>query len=371
MTTKKILIAVALAAAIGAPATGFLNGAEGQAISSTGMRIPFPHALPIGAFSRQSELASLDRADAWLNGPELTPEALRGKVVLINFWTYSCINWRRQLPYLRAWHEKYKDQGLVVIGVHAPEFEFEKTLSNIRWATKDMRIDYPVAVDNNHSIWRAFRNGAWPALYFIDAQGRLRHQHLGEGSYQQSEMVIQSLLREAGSSGTAHLPPVLDVSGHELAADWANLRSPENYVGFARTENFASPGGLLRNAPRRYLTPSKLSVNEWALSGEWTVRKDAALLDASNGSIRYRFHARDLHLVMGPAKPGTSVKFRVLIDGKAPGANQGVDIDEQGYGTVTEQRMYQLVRQAGPVVDRLFEIEFTGAGAEVFAFSFG
>lgn len=371
MTTKKMLIAVALAASFGAPAAGILNEAEAQVISSTGMRIPYPHTMPIGLFGRQSELASLDHADAWLNGSALTPEALRGKVVLINFWTYSCINWRRQLPYLRTWHEKYKDQGLVVIGVHAPEFEFEKSLANVGWATKDMRIDYPVAVDNSHAIWRGFRNGAWPALYFIDAQGRLRHQFLGEGSYQQSEMVIQALLREAGASGTAHQPAAIEVSGHELAADWANLRSPENYIGFARTENFASPGGLLRNAAHRYQAPAQLDVNEWALSGDWTVRKDTAALNAPNGAIRYRFHARDLHLVMGPAKADMPVKFRVLIDGKAPGPDHGVDIDAQGYGTVTEQRMYQLVRQSGPVADRLFEIEFSGPGVEAFAFSFG
>jgi len=290
---------------------------------------------------------------------------------LISFWTYSCINWRRQLPYLRVWHEKYKQHGLVVIGVHAPEFEFEKAISNIHWALEDMRIGYPVVVDSGHSIWRAFRNSAWPALYFFDAHGRLRHKHLGEGEYQQSELAIQSLLREAGTSGMVYEPSQVDAGGHELAADWSNLRSPENYVGFERTANFTSPGGLLRNRARDYTAPGKLRLNEWALSGKWIVRKDAALLGGLNGSIKYRFHARDLHVVMGPVKPGASVKFRVLIDGRPPGSDRGVDTDGDGYGTVIEQRMYQLVRQSGSVTDRLFEIEFSGPGAEVFAFSFG
>lgn len=371
MNTNKFLVAAVLAAAIGAPAAGFVNDMKAQPVTSTGVRVPFLHGFPIGPFAGQNELASLDRANEWLNSPALTPESLRGKVVLINFWTYTCINWRRQLPYVRAWQEKYKDQGLVVIGVHAPEFEFEKNIANVRWAVNDMKIDYPVAVDNNHAIWRAFRNQAWPALYFIDAQGRVRHQFFGEGAYEQSEMVIQALLREAGATGVSREPTMVNARGHDAAPDWGNLKSPENYVGFERTENFASPGGVLRDEPRLYQRPARLGLNEWALSGDWTVRKDAAALNKAGGSITYRFHARDLHLVMGPAVPGTSVKFRVLVDGQPPGAAHGVDVDGQGNGTVTEQRMYQLIRQPGPIADRQFEIEFFGPGVEAFAFTFG
>jgi thiol-disulfide isomerase/thioredoxin len=371
MNTKKLFAAAVLAAAIGAPIAGFISDLKGLPMTSTGVRAPFLHGFPIGQFSNQTELASLARANEWLNSAPLTPEALRGKVVLVNFWTYTCINWRRQLPYVQAWAEKYKDQGLVVIGVHAPEFEFEKNIGNVRWAVNDMKIDYPVAVDNNHAIWRAFDNQAWPALYFIDAQGRVRHHHFGEGSYEQSEMVIQALLREAGATNVSHEPVSVNARGLDAAADWGNLKSPENYVGFERTENFASPGGIAPNKARTYERPAQLRLNQWALSGDWTVKKGAAALNKAGGSITYRFHARDLHLVMGPATPGTSGKFRVLIDGKAPGAAHGDDVDEQGYGTVTEQRLYQLIRQSGPIADRQFEIEFSGPGAEAFAFTFG
>lgn len=371
MKTNKLLVAAILAAAIGVPIAGFVNEMRAQPMTSTGVRVPFLHGFPIGPFAGQNELASLDRANEWLNSPPLTPEALRGKVVLVNFWTYTCINWRRQHPYVRAWHEKYKDQGLVVIGIHAPEFEFEKNIANIRWALNDMKIDYPVAVDHNHTIWRAFKNQAWPALYLIDAQGRVRHHFLGEGAYEQSEMIIQALLREAGASGVSREPVKVDARGHDAAADWTNLKSPENYVGFERAESFASPGGISRNKPRIYERSTRLSLNEWALSGDWTVRNDAAALNKPGGSITYRFHARDLHLVMGPAAHGSSVKFRVLIDGQPPGEARGVDVDGEGYGKVAEQRMYTLIRQIGPIADRQFEIEFFDPGAEVFAFTFG
>jgi thiol-disulfide isomerase/thioredoxin len=371
MKPNKLLVAAILAAAAGAPIAGFLNEMRAQPMTPTGVRVPFLHGFPVGPFAGQNELASLERANEWLNSTPLTPEALRGKVVLVSFWTYTCINWRRQFPYVRAWHEKYRDQGLVVIGVHAPEFEFEKNVANVSWAVKDMKVDYPVAVDNHHAIWRAFSNQAWPALYFIDAQGRVRHHFFGEGAYEQSEMVIQSLLREAGATGVSREPVTVNAVGHDAAADWSSLRSPENYVGFERTENFASPGGVLRNEPRMYQPPARLALNEWALSGDWTMRKDAAALNKPGGTIAYRFHARDLHLVMGPAAAGSAVKFRVLIDGQPPGAARGVDVDEQGHGTVTGQRMYQLIRQPGPVADRRFEIEFSGPGVEAFAFTFG
>jgi thiol-disulfide isomerase/thioredoxin len=340
-------------------------------MTSSGVRVPFLHEFPTRPSAGQAELASLARANEWVNSPPLTPEALRGKVVLVNFWTYTCINWRRQLPYVQAWAEKYKDQGLVVVGVHAPEFEFEKNIGNVRWAVKDLKIGYPVAVDNNHTIWRAFSNQAWPALYFIDAQGRIRHHHFGEGAYEQSEMVIQALLREAGATEVSREPVSVNARGLDVAADWTNLRSPENYVGFERTENFASPGGVAPDRPRMYEPPTRLRLNQWALSGDWTVKKETAALNKAGGSITYRFHARDLHLVMGPATPGATVKFRVLIDGKPPGAAHGGDVDEQGYGTVTEQRLYQLIRQSGPIGDRQFEIEFLEPGVETLAFTFG
>ncbi|NIX77332.1 thioredoxin family protein [Microvirga sp. c23x22] len=362
--------AAAFATAIAAPNVGFA-GDMNAPTTSLGLRVPFLHGLPIGQISGQSEIASLERADEWLNSPPLTASALRGKVVLVDFWTYTCINWLRTLPHVRAWAEKYKDQGLAVIGVHAPEFAFEKNINNVRRSVKEMRIDYPVAVDNEHVIWRAFENQYWPALYFIDAQGRVRHHHFGEGSYEQSEMIIQALLAEAGMRGINREPVSVEAQGIEAAADWSNLKSPENYVGYDRTESFASPGGALLDKPRMYDLPVGLRLNEWALSGDWTVKSDRAALNKANGTMAYRFHARDLHLVMGPAASGPSVRFRVLIDGKAPGAARGTDIDEQGDGTATEQRLYQLIRQSKPIADRQFEIEFLTPGVEAFAFTFG
>ncbi|HEV7367126.1 MAG TPA: thioredoxin family protein [Gemmatimonadales bacterium] len=327
---------------------------------------PKPARLPI-----EGELPSLDGATAWLNSPRLTPAGLRGKVVLVDIWTYTCINWLRTLPYVRAWAEKYKDQGLVVIGVHTPEFGFEHNLDNVRRAAKDMRVDYPIAVDNDYTIWRAFNNQYWPALYLVDAEGRIRHHKFGEGDYQRSEKVIQQLLAEAGRGGIGD--DLVSVEGHglEAAADWGSLKSPENYLGYDRTENFASPGGAVLEQHRVYVAPARLKLNKWALSGDWTMGKQATALNQAGGHIMYRFHSRDLHLVMGPAAPGTSVRFRVLIDGKPPGAAHGSDVDEQGYGRVSEQRLYQLIRQPEPIEDREFEIEFLDPGVEAFAFTFG
>ena len=359
MKASKFLLAAVLATAVGVPIAGFLGDIYvPQPTTPTGVRVPFLHGFPPAQIANQRELASLERADEWLNSSALTAPDLRGKIVLIDFWTYTCINWLRQLPYVRAWHEKYRDQGLVVIGVHAPEFAFEKNTNNVRWAVKDMRIDYPIAVDNDHVIWRAFRNQYWPALYFIDSQGRVRHHHFGEGAYEQSEMIIQALLAENGMNVTDRKPVSVDARGLEVAADWDSLRSAENYVGYGRTQNFASPGGGLQDKPRAYALPMRLRLSDWALSGDWTVKKEAAVLNKPNGVIANRFHARDLHLVMGPATPGTSVKFRVLVDGQPPDAARGIDVDEQGYGTVTKQRLYQLIRQSKPIVDRQFEIEF-------------
>ncbi len=295
-----------------------------------------PAAVPLPI---EGELPSLGGATAWLNSPPLSAAGLRGKVVLIDFWTYTCINWLRTLPYVRAWAEKYREHGVVVIGVHSPEFSFEHDIDNVRRAAKDMRVAYPIAIDNDYAIWSAFDNHYWPALYLVDAQGRIRSHQFAQGT--------------------------------EAAADWGDLRSPENYVGDARTENFASPGGAVVDQPRVYATPAHFSLNQWALAGEWTVGREATLLNEANGRIAYRFHARDLHLVMGPAAWGTSVRFRVFLDGQAPGAAHGSDVDDQGNGTVTDQRLYQLIRQPKPIADRQFEIEFLDAGVEAFAFTFG
>jgi thiol-disulfide isomerase/thioredoxin len=329
-------------------------------------RHPAAIQLPI-----EGELPSLGGATAWLNSPPLSAAGLRGKVVLIDFWTYTCINWLRTLPYVRAWAEKYKDQGVVVIGVHTPEFPFEHDLENVRRAVQDMRVSYPIAIDNDYAIWDAFNNHYWPALYLVDAQGRIRSHQFGEGAYEPSEMILQHLLAEAGIGGIDDELVAVDASGAEAAADWESLRSAENYVGYERTENFASPGDAVLDTPHVYAFPARFSLNEWALAGEWTIGREATVLNTANGRIAYRFHARDLHLVMGPAARGTSMRFRVLIDGQVPGAAHGSDVDEQGNGTVTEQRLYQLIRQRGNIADRQFEIEFLDAGVEAFAFTFG
>ncbi len=258
-----------------------------------------------------------------------------------------------------------------MIGVHTPEFAFEKNVDNVRRAAKDMRVNYPIAIDNNFAIWRALKNQYWPALYFVDAQGRIRHHHFGEGEYERSERIIQQLLAETGSGGSSRELVSVDARGVEAAADWGSLKSPENYLGYERTENFASPGGAALDKRRVYAVPARLRLNHWALSGDWTMRKQATVLNKANGRIAYRFHARDLHLVMGPAARGTAVRFRVLIDGQPPGAAHGIDVDDQGNGTVSEQRLYQLIRQPKPIAERQFEIEFLDAGVEVFAFTFG
>jgi thiol-disulfide isomerase/thioredoxin len=313
----------------------------------------------------------LRSATLWLNSRPVTAADLRGKVVLIDFWTYTCINWLRSLPYVRAWAEKYQNRGLVVIGVHTPEFAFERNIDNVRRAARDMRVDFPIAIDNDYAIWRAFNNQYWPALYFIDSQGRIRHHQFGEGEYEQSEIVVQQLLAEAGIRGVGHELVSVDARGLEAAADWGDLKSPENYLGYDRTENFASPGGAVLDKPRVYGAPAWLGLNHWALAGDWTVENQATLLNRPNGRIAYRFHARDLHLVMGPAARGTSVRFRVLIDAQPPGAAPGLDVDHRGGGAVTEQRLYQLIRQPRPIADRQFEIEFLDPGLEAFAFTFG
>jgi thiol-disulfide isomerase/thioredoxin len=319
----------------------------------------------------EGELPSLGGATGWLNSQPLTASSLRGRVILVQFWTYTCINWLRTLPYVRAWAEKYKDQGLAVVGVHTPEFAFEKDVDNVRRAMKEMRINYPVALDSDYAIWRAFKNEYWPALYFVDAQGHIRHHQFGEGEYEQSEKIIQQLLAEARMGGSSHELVSVDARGLEAPADWESLKSPENYVGYERTVNFASPGGAIPDERRVYAVPAQLRLNQWALSGEWAVGNQATVLKKAGGRIAYRFHARDLHLVMGPAARGTSVRFRLALDGQPPGAAHGADVDAEGYGAVTEQRLYQLIRQPKPIADRQFEIEFLDSGVEAFAFTFG
>lgn len=361
MKVHELMLTTILAGAIGAPVETLaqVNGMVRQMTPST-VQSPIPAAMP-----------SLGGATEWLNSKPLTAAGLRGKVVLIDFWTYTCINWLRTVPYVRAWAEKYKDQGLVVIGVHTPEFAFEKQLENVRRSAKALRIDYPIAVDNDYAVWRAFKNQYWPALYFVDAEGRIRHHHFGEGEYEQSERMIQKLLAEAGGTGIPQDLVTVDARGVEAAADWASLRSPENYVGYERTQNFASPGGAAMDKRRIYAAPAQLRLNHWSLAGDWTVGKQATVSNAANGRIAYRFHARDVHLVMGPAVQGAAVRFRVLIDGKPPGLSHGSDVDDQGYGAVTEQRLYQLLRQPQPIADRLFEIEFLDGNVEILAFTFG
>jgi thiol-disulfide isomerase/thioredoxin len=316
-------------------------------------------------------MRSLGRAQVWLNSRPLSAGDLRGKVVLIDFWTYTCINWRRTLPYLRAWEQKYKDQGLVIIGVHTPEFSFEKNVDNVRAAAMAQKVDYPIVIDSDYTIWEAFANHYWPALYVIDAQGRIRYHQFGEGEYKRSEVIIQQLLTEAGHNAFDHALVSADAQGAEAAADLKDLATPETYVGYAQADNFASPGEELRDRPRAYSAPALLKLNQWALAGDWTMRKESVLLNTSNGKISYRFHARDLHLIMGCAVRGRSVRFRVLIDGRPPGTSHAADIDDEGFGAINEPRMYQLIRQPTAIADRQFEIEFLDPGVEVYDFTFG
>ena len=335
-----------------------------------GMMMTGQQSMRVGTLPIEGEMPPLSGAVAWLNSPPLTTEALRGKVVLVDFWTYSCINCLRSIPYVRAWAEKYKHQGLVVIGVHAPEFAFERNIDNVKKAVSDLGIGYPVAIDNEYAIWRAFGNQYWPAHYFIDAQGRIRHHHFGEGDYGESERVIQQLLAEAGRTDVAAGLVAVTATGAEAASDTTDSQSPETYIGFNRSENFVSPGGTVRSAPHVYAAGTP-RLNEWGLSGDWTIGGESAALDKKDGSIVYRFHARDLHLVLGPAPESGPVRFRITIDGTPPGDNHGADTDADGQGTVTSQRLYQLVRQSGAITDHTFEIRFLDPGVQVFAFTFG
>ena len=300
-----------------------------------------------------------------------TEADLRGKVVLIDFWTYTCINWLRTLGYVRAWAQKYEDQGMVVVGVHTPEFPFEKDPDNVREAAKDLRVGYPIALDSDYAVWRAFDNRYWPAVYIADAQGRIRHHQFGEGQYEECELVIQRLLREAGGEGIGDDLVSVAADGFEAQADWANLESPETYLGYEQAQNFASPGGAAFDEQRTYVAPESLKLNHWALSGDWTIERRASVLNRADGRIAFRFHARDAHLVMRSQTPETTVPFRVLLDGARPGASHGLDVDEEGHGTLVQPRLYQLVRQQGSITDRTFEITFLAPGVEAYVFTFG
>jgi thiol-disulfide isomerase/thioredoxin len=306
-------------------------------------------------------LGSLDTAYGWLNSAPLTAAELSGRVVVVNFWTYTCINWLRTLPYVRQWAERYRGHGLVVAGVHTPEFDFERDIGNVRRAVADLGVHHPVVTDNDYAIWDAFANRYWPALYVLDGRGEIRHHRFGEGDYDRSEKVIQDLLAEAGEDGLGQEPALAAGRGIEAPADWTSLRSPENYLGYDRTENFVRGEGAIA-APLR--------LNQWTVAGDWTVRRDAAVLTGAGGRLACHFHARDLHLVMAPP-PGAPVRFRMRIDGQPPGAAHGLDVDEHGDGTVTEPRLHQLVRQPGGVTGRTFEITFLDPGLRAYAFTFG
>ena len=314
---------------------------------------------------------SFDGATAWINSEPLTAKQLRGHVVVVQFWTYTCINWLRTQAYYRAWGQRYRDKGVVTIGVHTPEFKFEHDIENVRWAVQARKIDYPVAVDSDYEVWQSFANHYWPALYFVDSQGRIRHHRFGEGDYERSEMVIRQLLAADGvddlPDGLAPIAP----SGDEVQADWEDLGSPESYLGYEQAAGFEPGGSSSFDKPHPYTAPSRLGLNRWGLTGSWTVRSDASALNEPGGRVAYQFHARDVNLVMGPAKKGQTVRFRVYLDGQIAGGAHGADVDANGNGTVVQQRMYQLIRQDRPIRDRRFEIEFLDTGAEAFCFTFG
>ena len=316
-------------------------------------------------------MPSLDGATAWLNSPPVATEGLRGRVVVVDFWTYTCINWLRTLPFVRAWANEYKADGLVVIGVHTPEFGIEHDVESVHRAAREMNIEYPIAIDNDYAVWEAFANHYWPALYFVDARGEIRHHHFGEGEYEQSELVIQDLLEDAGARGARDRRATPEAQGIEIEADWNDLASPETYVGYGRSEQFASPGGVSYDERHEYAVPAKLQRNQWALRGEWTIGQEHAESHEPSSAIVYRFHARDVHLILGTAPASALGRFRVRLDGQPPGEAHGLDVNADGEGTIVEPRLYQLIRQPGPVTDREFEIEFLDEGARAFCFTFG
>jgi cytochrome c biogenesis protein CcdA/thiol-disulfide isomerase/thioredoxin len=382
-------LGVAVLAGVVAVAFGWDTGIL-RRLSLTGSTSGFEqrlvdHLRPV-AFARGSEaptptdqiqldnegtFPSLDGAVSWLNSPPLTSNGLRGKVVLIDFWTYSCINCLRAIPYVEAWAEKYENDGLVVIGVHTPEFAFEKDQGNIAKAVRDLKITYPIAIDSNYAIWKAFNNQYWPAHYFIDAQGMIRYHHFGEGEYDKSEQVIQQLLKQKNANLQIAGLVRVNGSGAQAAADTDDIQSPETYIGYERQENYVSPEKIRRDAAAAYTAPGRMDVNNWGLAGSWIVGGERAALASAPGKIVFRFHARDLHLVLGPGKDGKPIRFRVLLDGAVPGNDHGADTGGDGEGTVSDYRLYQLIRQKSKVEDRRFEIQFLDPGVQVYAFTFG
>jgi cytochrome c biogenesis protein CcdA/thiol-disulfide isomerase/thioredoxin len=354
------------------PDAAAARNAPPMAGSMTGGQAMMMSGKPAGGLPIEGEMPSLGGATGWLNSLPLTAEELRGKVVLVDFWTYSCVNCLRALPYVKAWYAKYKDHGLVVIGVHTPEFAFEKDPVNVRRAVGELGVTYPVALDNDYAIWQGFNNQYWPAHYFIDADGHIRGHHFGEGDYEESERTIRQLLAEGGYSDLP--PPGMQFDGAvgvQAPADEADDQSPETYLGYARAQNFRSPGGLTHDRPQSYTAPAALELNQWALEGMWVVDPEKAVLRKSPGRIVYRFHARDLHLVLGPGAGGKPVRFRVQIDGVAAGANHGADTDANGNGVVKEQRLYQLIRQGAAVGEHVFSIEFLDSDVQAYSFTFG
>jgi thiol-disulfide isomerase/thioredoxin len=323
------------------------------------------------ALPDEGRLGSFDGATGWLNSDPLTPEALRGRVVLVDFWTYTCVNWLRTLPYRRAWDAKYREHGLTIVGVHTPEFAFERNVDNVIRESRDFRVEYPIAIDSDYALWRAFANHFWPALYLADADGRIRYHHFGEGEYAASEMAIQQLLLAAGAEGLDRDLAMVEAEGLEVAADWRTLQSPETYLGYRQASGFAQEDVARFDAPSIYRAPARLSLNQWALSGAWTVAGHAAVLNEPRGRIAFQFHARDVNLVMGPSAPGGSARYRVFLDGEPASDTHGTDLDSSGAGIVDVQRTYQLVRQPGRVDERRFEIEFVDSGAEAYCFTFG
>jgi thiol-disulfide isomerase/thioredoxin len=319
-----------------------------------------------------THLPGFDGATGWLNSEPLTPAGLRGKVVFVDFWTYTCINWLRTLGYVRAWHAKYTDHGLVVVGVHTPEFPFEHDPDNVRWAAPDLRVEYPIALDPDFRVWRAFNNNYWPAVYIADAEGRIRHMHFGEGGYEEQEKAIQMLLREAGGEAVpADVVSVAD-EGFEAQADWGTLGSPETYLGYEQGQGFASAGAAEFDEPQEFGVPDRLERNQWALSGNWTLGPGKSVLNDAGGKLAFRFHARDVNLVMGPPEDGPAIPFRVLVDGEPPGDAHGLHVDAEGNGTLDRPpRLHQLVRQPGSIEDRTFEISFDAPGVEAYCFTFG
>jgi thiol-disulfide isomerase/thioredoxin len=355
----------------------FVNTSKAEARLINALGPEKPATLAVNAAESQPVLADegpmpdLNGAVAWLNSSPLTRDSLRGKVVLIDFWTYSCINCLRALPYVEGWAAKYKDAGLVVIGVHTPEFAFEKDQANVEKAVRDLKVNYPVAIDSDHKIWQAFNNEYWPAHYFIDGKGRIRYHHFGEGEYDESERVIQRLLKENGATSLSGAAINVSAAGAQAAPDNKDIRSPETYIGYQRAEHFASTEPIGQDARKAYTPRPRLSLNEWALSGTWRVGAESAVLRTGSGKIVFRFHARDLHLVLGPTKDGKPVRFTAKLDGTPPGEDHGSDTDASGAGTVQGHRLYQLIRQKGTVEDRTFEIEFLDPGVQAFAFTFG